>query len=61
MVLVNNGNQDFQVKPEDRIAQLILENVSTPNIQEVQTLDETTRGIGGFGSIGVMSTQKGKE
>ena len=61
VVLINNGNQDFQVKQGDRIAQLLLKKVSTPSIQEVQTLDETTRGIGAFGSTGMMSTKKENE
>ena len=55
VVLINNGNQDFTVKQGDRIAQLILEKVSTPGVYEVQTLDETTRGAGGFGSTEVKS------
>ena len=55
VVLINNGNQDFTVKQGDRIAQLILEKVSTPGVYEVQTLDETTRGVGGFGSTEVKS------
>ena len=44
VVLINNGNQDFTVKQGDRIAQLILEKVSTPSVHEVQTLDETDQG-----------------
>ena len=40
VVLINNGNQHFTVKQSDRIAQLILEKVSTPSVYEVQTLDE---------------------
>ena len=55
VVLINNGNQDFTVKEGNRIAQLILEKVSTPSVHEVQTLDETTRGAGGFGSTEVKS------
>ena len=43
VVLFNNGNQNFQVKQGDCIAQLILKKVSTHSIQEVQTLGEATR------------------
>jgi hypothetical protein len=40
------------VKEGDRIAQLILEKIVTPEPQEVSSLDETVRGAGGFGSTG---------
>jgi dUTP pyrophosphatase len=43
------------VKQGDRIAQLILERIMTPKVQEVQELDDTDRGAGGFGSTGVSS------
>ena len=39
----------------DRIAQLILEKIDTPPVEEVQDLGETVRGSSGFGSIGVKS------
>ena len=37
----------------DRIAQLILERIDTPKVEEVRALEETVRGSGGFGSTGV--------
>ena len=37
----------------DRIAQLILERIDTPPVQEVQDLAGTVRGSGGFGSTGI--------
>lgn len=40
------------VNEGDRIAQLIIEKISTPEVQEVESLDETLRGAGGFGSTG---------
>lgn len=40
------------VNEGDRIAQLIIEKISTPEVQEVDSLDETLRGEGGFGSTG---------
>ena len=55
VVLFNHGDQDFEVKMGDRIAQLILEKIDTPPVQEVQGLDNTVRGTGGFGSTGVKS------
>jgi len=53
VVLFNHGTQDFQVATGDRVAQLILESVSMAGCQEVESLDETQRGSGGFGSTGV--------
>jgi dUTP pyrophosphatase len=41
------------VKKGDRIAQLILERIVTPEVEEVEELDETVRGAGGYGSTGV--------
>ena len=53
VVLFNHGDQEFQVKMGDRIAQLILEKIDTPPVEEVQGHDSTVRGTGGFGSTGV--------
>ena len=58
VVLFNHGDQDFQVKMGDRIAQLILEQIDTPPVQEVQDLAGTERGTGGFGSTGIGSGEK---
>ncbi len=40
------------VKQGDRIAQLILERIATPDVVEVEDLDSTDRGQAGFGSTG---------
>ena len=53
VVLFNHGDQDFVVKMGYRIAQLILEKIDTPPVKEVQDLEDTVRGSGGFGSTGV--------
>ena len=53
VVLFNHGDQEFQVKMGDRIAQLILEKIDTPPVEEVQGHDSTVHGTGGFGSTGV--------
>ena len=55
MVLFNHGDQDFEVKMGDRIAQFILEKIDTPLVEEVQGFDDTVYGIGGFGSTGMKS------
>ncbi|XP_051484534.1 deoxyuridine 5'-triphosphate nucleotidohydrolase, mitochondrial isoform X2 [Apus apus] len=52
VVLFNFGKETFQVKKGDRIAQLICERICYPELEEVQALDDTERGEGGFGSTG---------
>jgi len=52
VVLFNHTDSDFQVKKGDRVAQLILERIFTPELTEVESLDDTERGHGGFGSTG---------
>lgn len=53
VVLYNLGAEDFHIKLHDRIAQLILERISTLPVEEVTELEDTQRGAGGFGSTGV--------
>jgi dUTP pyrophosphatase len=52
VVMFNLSKSDYHVKKGDRIAQLILEKIMTPDIVVVKDLTETTRGAGGFGSTG---------
>ncbi|NXO48033.1 DUT protein, partial [Aramus guarauna] len=52
VVLFNFGKENFEVKKGDRIAQLICERIYYPELEEVQALDDTERGEGGFGSTG---------
>ncbi|KAG2051356.1 dUTP pyrophosphatase [Suillus hirtellus] len=52
VLLFNLSDKDFQVEEGDRIAQLIIERIYTPDVMEVDNLDETSRGAGGFGSTG---------
>ena len=53
VLMINNGKEDFVVNKGDRIAQLILEKASVLPMEIVEELDETERGLGGFGSTGV--------
>jgi dUTP pyrophosphatase len=53
VILFNHSDVDFEVKAGDRIAQLIIEKIMTPNVMAVEDLDSTVRGEGGFGSTGV--------
>lgn len=52
VVLFNHGDEPFEIKRGDRIAQLILERIVTPDVELVDDLDATERGAGGFGSTG---------
>jgi len=52
IILFNHSNEDFQVNRGDRVAQLIVTKIITPMVEEVEELDETIRGQGGFGSTG---------
>lgn len=52
VVLFNNSDEDFVIKEGDRIAQLIVEKIWTGEIDVVDSLDDTVRGSGGFGSTG---------
>ena len=52
VVLVNHDDKlSYQIKPEDKIVQLILEKATIARIQEVDTLDETERNPGGACSL----------
>ncbi|GFQ86852.1 deoxyuridine 5'-triphosphate nucleotidohydrolase [Trichonephila clavata] len=52
VVLFNFGSEPFKVVKGDRIAQFICEKISYPELEEVENLDDTERGKGGFGSTG---------
>ncbi len=53
VILANFGDAPFEVKSGDKIAQLVFAPVLQPTIEEVDSIDETDRGAGGFGSTGV--------
>ena len=53
IMLHNLSNNDYVINKNDRIAQLILEQIKTPPVELVGELDDTERGDGGFGSTGV--------
>jgi dUTP pyrophosphatase len=52
VILINLGEEDFVIRRGDRIAQLVIAPVIQAGWREVETLDETARGAGGFGSTG---------
>lgn len=53
VILANLGEEDFVIERGDRIAQIVVAPVQRGNLVEVDNLDETARGSGGFGSTGV--------
>lgn len=58
VLLFNSSNETFNIKIGDRIAQIILEQIITPEVVQVETLEELnivsdSRGEGGFGSTDV--------
>jgi dUTP pyrophosphatase len=52
LLLNTDRAEPFAVAPGDRIAQLVLVRVETPEVEEVDELGSTARGEGGFGSSG---------
>lgn len=52
IILINLSNEDFTIENGERIAQMIIAKHERAEWQEVETLSETSRGAGGFGSTG---------
>lgn len=52
VILINHGEESFAIARGDRVAQLVLAPVTQGSWVEVEELDDTARGAGGFGSTG---------
>lgn len=52
VILVNLSNEPFEIVPGERIAQMVIARHETAEWEEVDSLDSTERGAGGFGSTG---------
>jgi dUTP pyrophosphatase len=52
-LIINLGQEDFVIQRGDRIAQMVIEEIFNVTLRETQDLDDTSRGMGGFGSTGV--------
>lgn len=52
VILINLGKDDFTISQNDRIAQIVFSNIVKANFEEIDSLDDTERGSGGFGSTG---------
>ena len=53
VILVNLSSEEFVIEDGERIAQMVIAKHEQANWIEVETLEETERGVGGFGSTGV--------
>ncbi|MFN8943996.1 MAG: dUTP diphosphatase [Pseudobdellovibrionaceae bacterium] len=53
MIMVNFGPEAFEIKDQERIAQLVFCPVYQAQFVELEMMSETSRGVGGFGSTGV--------
>lgn len=52
VIVLNSGDEDFDIKAGDRIAQVIIAPVATADVEVVEELSETIRGSGAWGSTG---------
>ena len=52
VILINHGKDIFEIKKNDRIAQMIICPIIKAELEEVESLPKTVRGKGGFGSTG---------
>ena len=57
IILINLGREDFEISRGMRIAQMIIAPVLQVAIEPVESLDDTARGAGGFGSTGVAAKE----
>ena len=55
VLLINHGSENFVLKRGDRIAQMVVAPVTRIAWTTVETLDETERGAGGYGSTGIAA------
>tara|TARA_R110002096_G_scaffold436105_1_gene668118 strand:- start:135850 stop:136305 length:456 start_codon:yes stop_codon:yes gene_type:complete len=55
VILINHGTEDFNISRGMRIAQMVIAPVTQIAWNNCKSLDETARGVGGFGSTGVTS------
>ena len=55
MLLINHSDKEYQIRTGDTIAQLILEQIKTPEAKMMIELKPTTRGYKGFGSTGIST------
>lgn len=59
VILANLGNEPFTIERGMRIAQMVIASHARVSWQAVESLDETSRGAGGFGSTGTQTKKAG--
>jgi dUTP pyrophosphatase len=59
VILINHGLEDFIIERGMRIAQMVIAQYALVSWNVVDTLDETARGAGGFGSTGTVTKKAG--
>ena len=57
VILINHGKENFYINRGDRIAQLVIQKVCQPILKEIEELDNTKRGEGGFGHTGIKTAE----
>ena len=60
VILFNFSDEPFTFVRGDRIAQMIMTKIATPEVEEVSDLDDTSRGTNGFGSTGLRDAEEKK-
>ena len=58
VILINLGDKPYRIQRGDRIAQLVFAKKETVRFQEIETLEVSTRGAGGFGSTGLKHAER---
>lgn len=58
VILINHGKSPFKVWVGMKIAQMVIKPVLSVKVKNVEELDETDRGVGGFGSTGMSGTPR---
>lgn len=53
VIVINHHNEAYNIKKGEKIAQMVFNEIKYANFEEVKSLDETSRGDGGFGSTGL--------
>lgn len=55
VIVINHNNNSYNIKKGEKIAQMIFNEIKYANFRVVESLDETSRGEGGFGSTGLKA------
>jgi len=53
LIVINHGTFDYKIERKQKVAQLVIQKVERAKLEEVESLEDTQRGTGGFGSTGL--------